>query len=66
MEQKWKDPAGQGGVGCASDCRHSPDCNPFGDNIKHQLRLAHLQRRYRLGHARAALVASLLYDGGAR
>ncbi len=66
MEQKWKDPAVQGEVGCASDWRHSPDYNPFDDDIKHQLRLAHLQRRYRLGGLRAALVAGLVYDGGAR
>ncbi len=35
MTQKRKNPAGEGGVRCASDWRHNPDNNPPNDETQH-------------------------------
>ncbi len=66
MAQKWKNPAVQGGVRCASDWRHNPDISIFGNDIKYPLRLSRCQRWHGLSGARATLIASLVFDGGRR
>ena len=65
MARKTENPAGNGG---ASDCLawrlDGQDYTPLPG--KHNLRLSHLRRRHGLTGARAILIASLAFDGGAR
>ena len=67
MARKTENPAGEGGVrNCLLLTSDDPDYTPIASDIKHQLRLSRLQRRFGLNGPRAELVARLIFDGGAR